>query len=136
MKSVCIGCNQTGEYTSDVKPRWCRCRGVGGPYHAPKGHVYLFLFMTPEQKADRDATLAIKNEYIDARDALIHARWTDGGRRRSSRARVLVAATSRFRKATRGLDKLQASCSHDERSVYQSNVCARCAAVLAETEAV
>lgn len=120
---------------NDAKPEWCRCRGAGGPYHAPKGTIVAFVYMTPEQKDDHDAALAIKNEYLAARDAVSDARWTDSGRRRSATSAVVVEAGRRFRKASRALDKLQASCGHSERSIYQSNVCARCALVLSETEA-
>ena len=135
MRSVCINCQQSGDYTTDVKPRWCRCHGIGGPYHAPRGTVVVFTYMTPERKAERDAALAIKNEYIATRDALVDARWTDSGRRRSAKARVLVAATKAFRKASRALEALQAVCAHEERSIYQHSACAHCAAVLDESEA-
>lgn len=134
MKAICISCQQTGEHR-EGRPSWCRCKSTGGPYHAPKGVVVAFVYMTREQLADRDEALAIKNEFLRARDAVVDARWTESGRRRSSKVAVLLAATKRFRKAERALDALQSTCSHDERSIYQHNVCERCALVLEESEA-
>lgn len=136
MLARCAGCSRCGKVSGHATPSWCRCEKTRspGPFLALPGHVTVFEYMTPEQRADRDAARAVTNEYIAARDAGADARWTATGRRRSVKTAIYQAWATRIKLATRALSALQASCTHESRSFYSHEHCARCAIML-EAEA-
>lgn len=126
----CVGCGGSGTAKGHAKPAWCKCKGTPGPFHALPGHAVLFEYMTPPVAADRDAARAITNEYIDARDAGSDARWTDSGRRRSTKTQIYKTWLRRFLAAESALEALQASCAHESRSFFSASHCSRCALMI------
>lgn len=127
LTAVCQGCGGSGMTTGlGTKPPWCKCKGSCGPYHAPKGSVTLILFMTPEEKAFRDAARVITNEWVDAKSAGADARWTPSLRRRSEKSPIYKAWRKRFGAALAALEKLEAECPHTGRSMYQPHLCDVC----------
>lgn len=43
--AVCVRCKREGVYQGGGrKPRWCKCKGLGGPFVAPAGVVVRYTF--------------------------------------------------------------------------------------------
>lgn len=138
MPALCQGCGAQGPMRSleDVKASgigkepWCKCppKKLGGPYVAPPGFVARFTFESKEEHEFRERCRLAGNAERAAKDAMVgrYVKCGRGSRRLPDSHPRVRALLSNWRKAARVLERLQAECSHPERSLFNRIMCGVC----------
>jgi hypothetical protein len=141
-QTLCQSCGNQGPYplatglAPTPQPSWCTCKrngpGLlpGGPFVAAPGAVVQFAFDTPEDRAFAERCRVAGNEYVDARDAAITAKWTPCGKIRPRTGAIRKAAERKYRNALRALTRLQSQCRHWRVSIFEPTTCGVCGADL------
>ena len=136
LPAICIKCNKSGLVDiggRDIKPSWCTCPDIGGPYNAPPGFVARWTYEAKDAAAFREACRLASNAEREARDEMLSTFWVGYQRngRRFVRAvpkanRKRGAAERRYANKLRALRKLQRQCEHPARSLFDSESCDVC----------